>query len=126
MATKTLPLGQVGNIAAIFMNEWDKCKDEVRLSGKSLYSLLGIRKVAMEQFRQIQETAITLARNAGGTEMENGNIKVPDDKVAGVNQELNDLQNGDFTLEYTPIVIGDNDYLPIAFMDALYDFIELK
>lgn len=126
MATKTLPLGQMGNIATIFMNQWEQHKGEVRLSGKSLYSLLAIRKIATEQLQQLQETAFTLAKNAGGTEMQNGGIKVPDDKVDEVNRELNDLQNSDFTLEYTPIVIGDNDNLPIAFMEALYEFIELK
>lgn len=126
MAKKTVQLGMMAALAQVFMEHWEEEKGNIKLNGKSMYALIGLRNIAQQQYRQIQESALALARAAGGEEQPNGAVKVPDDKVDEVNNELNDIQNGDFELEYTPIIIGDNDSLPLVFMDALYDYIELK
>ncbi len=39
---------------------------------------------------------------------------------------MNDLQNQDYELSYSAINLRDDDNLPVAFMDILFDFIEMK
>lgn len=126
MAIITMKLGETSQIAQAFMENWDKEKDNVKLSARAMYSMLGIRNKCIDNFRTIQETAIQVAKAHGGVDQPGGGVKVPDEEIDAVNEELNELQSQDYELEYTPIRLNDNDVMPLAFMDILYTFIEME
>lgn len=123
---KTLKLGAMSQIAQVFMANWEKEKDNIKLSAKGLYALLGIRNACVEQYKKIQETALQTAKTLGGEEQGDGSVKIPDDKLDEFNRQMNDLQNQDYELSYSAINLRDDDNLPVAFMDILFDFIEMK
>lgn len=126
MAIVTMKLGETSQIAQAFMESWDQEKDKVKLSARAMYAMLGIRNKCLDNFRTIQETAIQVAKTHGAVEQPDGSVKVPEEEIDAVNEELNELQSQDYELEYTPIRLGDNDVMPLAFMDILYTFIEME
>lgn len=123
---KKLTLGDVAMLAQFLLGNWEQQKTEIKLNGKAVYALIKLKNNLMSEFRKIQEASRTVVLSHGGVEQEDGNIKVPDNEIGAANMELSELQKEEITLEYTPIQMGENDSLPLDFMDALFEFIEMK
>lgn len=126
MAEKKITVGEVAALAQFLIGNWDDHKNEIKLSGRSVYALIGLKNSLMSEFRKLQEATRTVVLAHGGVEQDDGNIKVPDAEIGATNMELAEMHREETTLTFTPIIVTDNDSLPLDFMDALFNFIELK
>lgn len=125
MATREMTLGEASVNGQFLMNSWNDLKADIKLKATNMYALITIRKVMQEKAQVIQEAVLEFARSAGGIE-EDGGVRIPDDKVDEVNEQLRELQKQTFNIEYKPITIGSEESLPIDLMDILYDFIVIS
>ena len=57
--------------------------------------------------------------------MQNGGIKIPDEKIDEVNTALEELSKETIEIEYTPIQITGEDKIPVAIMEPLMEFIDI-
>ena len=89
-------------------------------------NIIKLKKELERQGAVIQETVATLAEQSGGERQQNGSYKIPEDKIASLNAQLDDFGKEEIEIEYTPIRIKESDNVPPTLMDALFDFIELE
>lgn len=122
----TLTMGEARVMATDFLNNWESEKNKMQLSGPAMYNLIAVKKELEKHIVKIQETVSTLASAAGGELQDNGSYRIPEDKVEELNQKLAEFNSETLEIEYSPIKLRENDYLPPVFMDALFNFIELN
>jgi hypothetical protein len=74
---------------------------------------------------QIQDTITTLALANNGEFLESGAIKIPDDKLTEVNKKLFEFGQEEMEIEYTEIIIDEDDSIPPAILDIFFDFTKI-
>lgn len=124
--TKSISANDLQAIANIIVPTWEQDKNSVRISAISMYRLIALKKKIHEEALKLAEAVTAIAENMGGQRLENGAIKVPDDKIAEMNEELARLGDEKVELEYQPIVVKEGENLPISIMEALIDFVEIS
>lgn len=123
--TKTLKNGDIRQISFDLENQWDRLKSQIKVSGKTLYAIISIKKTLSEIGRTVAEAFFTVGQNAGGSDNGDGSMKIPDDKIDEVNTALTEIANTQTDIEYIPIILGENDSVPVEIMDLLFDFISI-
>lgn len=123
---KTTTFNEVGYIFNCLSQEWAGFVKEIHLSNKDLYNLIALKKTIEEKHQIIQETVATIMRSHGGEENERGILQVSEDKIDGVNAELTKLSKEEIEIEFTPVKLREQDSIPTALMDILYDFIVIE
>lgn len=123
---KKMTLGEVMAISQFLIANWDQQKSEIKLGGRAVYALIKLKNNLMDEFKKAQEATRTIVMAHGGVEQDDGSIKVPDNEIGPANAELNELQREEVKIDYIPIPLGESDSLPLDFMDALFEFIEMK
>lgn len=123
--TKTLKNGDIRQISFDLENQWDGLKSQIKVSGKTLYAIISIKKTLSEIGRTVAEAFFTVGQNAGGSDNGDGSMKIPDDKIDEVNTALTEIANTQTDIEYIPIILGENDSVPVEIMDLLFDFISI-
>lgn len=105
---------------------WGNDRNNIKVGVNSMYNIIKLKKELERQGVIIQETVATLAEQSGGEKQQNGSYKIPEDKIAALNVQLDDFGKEEIEIEYTPIKIKESDNVPPTLMDALFDFIELE
>lgn len=105
---------------------WGNDRNNIKVGVNSMYNIIKLKKELERQGVIIQETVATLAEQSGGERQQNGSYKIPEDKIASLNVQLDDFGKEEIEIEYTPIKIKESDSVPPTLMDALFDFIELE
>lgn len=123
--TKTLKNGDIRQISFDLENQWEGLKSQIKVSGKTLYAIISIKKTLSEIGRTVAEAFFTVGQNAGGSDNGDGSMKIPDDKIDEVNTALTEIANTQTDIEYIPIILGENDSVPVEIMDLLFDFISI-
>lgn len=123
---KTFGTNKVQTMANELTKAWEEEKKEIKLSAKSLYHLIGLKKVLVDEANKITEMVRLIAEQAGATPNENGGLSIPEDKLDEVNQKLFDFAQETVDIEYDVITITEDDHVSAVMMDALFDFIEIQ
>lgn len=123
---KNFTTSQIREIGAILFTNWEKSKNEIKLSGKSLYALISLKKDLEQRLTIIEETVSTLALQFGAEQQEDGSLVIPQDRRAEAGQALMEMGNETLEVFYEEIVINDASVLPIDIYEALFDFIRLE
>lgn len=125
MATKTMKNGDIRQIAFDLSQRWESSKSNIKLSGKATYALIGLKRKLLSIGDEITEAFGTVGLALGGKVDEMGMLKIPDDKIDEANKQLTEIAVQTQEIEFTPIVLNEEDELPMELMDILYDFIEI-
>ena len=123
---KTTTFNEVEYIFNCLSQEWVGFVKEIHLSNKDLYNLIALKRAIEEKHQIIQETVATIMRSHGAEENEQGILKVGEDKINVVNAELTKLSKEEIEIEFTPVKLREQDSIPTALMDILYDFIVIE
>lgn len=122
---KTLTTNDLQVAANALFTAWEPNKNDISLQVIQMYNLIKLKKTLQEEATKLTETVTTLAEQAGGERLQNGGIKIPDEKIDEVNAALEELSKETIEIEYTPIQITGEDRIPVAIMEPLMEFIDI-
>lgn len=121
---KTLKVFELRLFADEFFSCWEKYKTSLKLGGKALYNLIGLKKELEKQLMQTQETIITMAEQYGGQPDGKGNYQIPTEHQAEAHKKMNEFAEQEIIVQYSPIVIKESDELNPELLDLLFNYIE--
>lgn len=125
---KEIKLGVLQEIYIKLFQDWDKIKDEIHLDPKNLYNLVGLKKTILSEMEKMQEAVNAFISTIDGVKLQDsGGFQIPPEKVPEVNQKLFEMNEQTIKITYTPIEIDNKTAkVPINFIEALFEFIEIK
>lgn len=125
---KEIKLGVLQEIYIKLFQDWDKIKDEIHLDPKNLYNLVGLKKTILSEMEKMQEAVNAFISTIDGVKLQDsGGFQIPPEKVPEVNQKLFEMNEQTIKITYTPIEIDNTTAkVPINFIEALFEFIEIK
>lgn len=126
MATLTMKNGDIRQISFELMSRWEAIRPQIKLSGKSTYALIALKRKLVEVGDSVTEAFMTVGQSLGGEIDNQGRMQIPPEKVEEANKSLSEIALETTEIEYTPIVVGEDESLPIDLMDLLFDFLEVK
>lgn len=126
MATISMKNGDIRQISFTLDTNWDQIKRGLSVSGKSLYSIIALKRKLAEMAGVITESFLVIGQNHGGQVQQDGSLKVPDDQIPEVNKLLTEVALETQEISYQPIVLKDSDDIPAELMELLFDFIEMR
>lgn len=126
MNTTTLASGELQQISVTLFQDWEKYKNEIRMTPTGLYKLLALKRNLEGHARTLQETVGMIAEECGGIPNENGGFTIPDDRKDELQKRLNEFAVQEVQVDYNPVLITDGDSLPLELMDILFAFLEVK
>lgn len=116
---------EVRKIFNELMENWETNKTQIKMSPKSLYNLVGLKKALETAFVQANETLILMLESNGATQNAQGGYQIPEEKREEVTKMMNELGETKVPIEYNEIKISTEDSIPVDILDALYDFIDM-
>ena len=96
------------------LDQWNDNINDVRLTMKSMYALLKLKKSIENEFNRVNDLIRIIAEKYGAT------------IIIEANKELDELGQTDIDFEYTPITVREEDNLPPKMFEAILDFVELE
>ena len=126
MATKSITLNQAKTISDILFANWENDKSSLKVSSITLFRLISLKNTLQNEMLKTQEALAAIAYNCGGEDQLDGTIKVPDERMPEANRALRELGDEVLDIEYSPIILREEDSIPVALMEALMEFIEIK
>lgn len=123
---KTLTTAEAREIGGNLFSNWESNKGDIKLSGKALFNLIGLKKVMQEKLTTIEETLGMIASQHGGEPQQNGAIVIPEDRRADAGKALMEFGNEQIEIQYNEIVLKEVDSLPVAILEAVYDFVKFE
>lgn len=125
MATISMKNGDIRQISFTLDSSWDSMKGSIRVSGKTLYSIIALKRKLSDMANVITESFIVVGQNHGGQPQQDGSLKIPDENIPEVNKLLTEIAVEEQTIDFKPIVLNENDDIPAGLMELLFDFIEM-
>lgn len=123
---KTLNTVMIREIGSNLFTNWEGCKNDIKLSGKSLFNLIGLKKTMQEKLTTVEETLAMIASQHGGEPQANGSIIIPEDQRAAAGKALSEFGEELIEIEYNEITLKDTDSLPVAILEAVYEFVRFE
>lgn len=123
---KSLTTAEIREIGGKLFSNWEGEKGEIKLTGKSLFNLIGLKKVMQEKLITIEETLGMIATQHGGEPQSNGSIIIPEDKRAEAGKVLTEFGSELVEIEYGEIILKETDSLPVGIFEAVYDFVRFE
>jgi hypothetical protein len=123
MQSKTFTTTALRRVGAMLASNWEAEKTNIRVTGKTLFALVGLKKVIIDQMTLIEETLATMAMQHGGEPQEDGSIRIPEEHRHAAFEELQRLGQEQVTIEARPIQIQENDFIPVAILESIFDFV---
>lgn len=123
---KSMKVFQFRVFADNFLSTWENDKKDMKLTGKALFNLIGLKKNVEAQLMKTQETLVTLAQQNHGEPDGRGNYNIPEEYRENMNKEMNDFAEQDIELEYEEIKLKDSDLISAEFLDYIYDFVKFE
>lgn len=125
MATLTMKNGDIRQISYTLDSEWESIKNQIKVSGKTLYAIIALKRELANLANVITESFIVIGQSHGGQPQPDGSLKIPDENIPEVNKLLTEVANETQSVEYRPIVLAETDDVPTDLMELLFDFIEM-
>lgn len=125
MATLTMKNGDIRQISYTLDSEWESIKNQIKVSGKTLYAIIALKRELANLANVITESFIVIGQSHGGQPQPDGSLKIPDENIPEVNKLLTEVANETQSVEYRPIVLTETDDVPTDLMELLFDFIEM-
>lgn len=126
METRTMKNGDIRQIAFTLEGHWEEYKLDIRVSGRTMYNLIALKRHFAERAVAITESFMVIGQSHGGEIQPDGSMKIPDENIEEVNKLLTEVALEEQEIQYKPIVLSDNDSLPADLMDLLFDFIVME
>lgn len=126
MATLMMKNGDIRAMGMELAATWQTARTNLKLSGKSTFALIGIKKQIEELTDKLNEAFLSVGLSHDGKVQEDGSIRVPPERIEEVNKKLTEIATEETMIDYTPIAIGDDDQMPTDLMDLFFNFIEMK
>lgn len=123
---KTMTVAELRNAYTQIFQKWEQEKNNIRIPAKSLYNLIAMKKKMETEFFSVNEAIATILLQEGCTDNGDGSFNIPEEKRVEVGKKMEDFSKETVEFEYTPIVVGEDDSLPPAIFEGLFDFIEMK
>lgn len=123
---KTLKIEEVRASAITILKNWEVNKNNIKLPIKSMYNLLKLKKTFETEVARVDDLIKIIMEKYGAVLQENGSFKVPEDKVAEVNKEMQELGETEVDIEYSPIQIADDSNIPSDIFEAILDFVDIE
>jgi len=123
---RTLKASMVRGIAGELNEFWEAHRKEIKLSGKNLYNLIGLKKLIVEKGSALQDTVIQHAEALGGEWTADGQMRIPPEHIEVMNEWIQEFMNEDIDIDYQEIVVTSEDAVPIPILEALYEFISVE
>lgn len=120
---KEFTINTIEGIYTHLIPKWNENLGAIKLKSRALYNLIGLKKTIEERHAQTQEAVVAIMKRFGAEQIENGGLKVPEDKIADTNAELMKLSEEKIKIEFSEIKVGEDDELPPELMEILFDFI---
>lgn len=124
--TKELKGEQIRELGFMFQKVWEKEKKDVKLSPKTLYNVLKLKKEIDKHCASIEDAMVLILEQENCENQGNGRYNIPEEKRDIVGDKFDELADQILEIEYSPLVITDDDVLPTSIFEALFDFIEIK
>lgn len=125
MATLNMKNGDIRQISYTLDSEWESIKNQIKVSGKTLYAIIALKRELANLANVITESFIVIGQSHGGQPQPDGSLKIPDENIPEVNKLLTEVANETQSVEYRPIVLAETDDVPTDLMELLFDFIEM-
>ena len=116
---------EIRNIGTQIISVWDTEKVNIKLNGKNLYNLIGLKKLIEQKIASIEETVMIIAQQYGAETQENGTLVIPQENRAIASEKLQEFGAEIVSLEYEEIFMTQDTSLPIAILEPLFDFITI-
>lgn len=126
MATKSITLNQARAIGDTLFANWESDKASLKVSSITLFRLISLKNTLQTKMAETQEAIAAIAYNCGGEDQPDGTIKVPEERMPEANRALRELGEEVLEIEYSPIILREEDSIPVSLMEALMEFIEIK
>lgn len=123
---KTLTTGDIRVLGGELVKNWEEHKKEIKLPGKQLLALIGLKKQIESHLITVEETVMQLAMQFGAIPREDGSVVIPEEKRPEAFEALNDFGRETIEIESPEIVITKEDNLPISIIEPLFDFIQFQ
>ena len=121
--TKNMKMFVFRDFAEAFLTSWESEKKEMKLNGKALFNLVGLKKKIENQLMQIQDTILNLVEQHHGIPDGKGNYTIPEEERAVVGEAMNELSGQEVEIDYEPIKIHESDVVSPSFLDIIFDFV---
>lgn len=109
-----------------FLSTWENDKKDMKLTGRALFNLIGLKKNVEAQLVKTQETLVALAQQNHGEPDGKGNYNIPEDYRGQMNKDMNDFAEQEIEIEYEEIKLKDSDVVSAEFLDSIYDFVKFE
>lgn len=109
-----------------FLSTWENDKKDMKLTGRALFNLIGLKKNVEAQLIKTQETLVALAQQNHGEPDGKGNYNIPEDCREQMNKDMNDFAEQEIEIEYEEIKLKDSDNISAEFLDSIYDFVKFE
>lgn len=123
---KTLTAAELRRIAGEILENWENHKTSIHLKPKDMYHLVGLKKTLEQHFFQVNDALILMLESHGATPNANGGYVIPPENREEVQKLMNELGAETIDIEYTPIVLREEDHIDVEILDAFYEFIEFQ
>jgi hypothetical protein len=123
---KSLTTGELRVIGADLLKGWEASKNEIKLSGKNLHSLIALKKIIERELTIIEETVMGLAVQYDAVPNPDGSATIPEPRRKEAFEALNEFAKETIDIEYKEVVIGEDDNVPIDILEALFEFIRFE
>ena len=125
--TKEYTMTKVRIIASEMLKAFEESKGSLKLKGKALYNLIGLKKEFEKILEQIQETLVEIAKAHGGTPSEDGKgYSIPEDQQEIVNKKIIEFSEEIITIQYDEIFLSTEDEISASLADAIFDFLKFE
>lgn len=123
MNKRNLKVAELRNLATMLLTEWANHKDSIRLTGKALYNLLGLKRTLERELEIIEETLRGLAVEHHAEPRQDGSLFIPEEYREEANKAFSDFGESDIEISYGEITLREQDNIPLPIFEALYDFV---
>lgn len=124
--TRTLSINELMFIGNTAIPAWEANKTEIKVKGRALFHLVGLKKEFERHLGTAQEAlAIIAEQNGGVLNPQIGGYEIPEENRETAGEAMREFSQGKVEVKFTPVVLGPEDEVPIAILDAFFDYIEI-
>ena len=115
---------QIRDFGNRLLSTWEEEKENISLSGRSLYNLISLKRKIEEEFHAVEE-ALVLMLKKHGAELDEatGALRVPPERQAEAQKALEPFGEETISIEYAEIKMQEDSQIPVKLLEVLFDFV---
>lgn len=123
---KTMTVNEVMGIMNILFPAWESRKGEIKIKGKPMFALVGIKKSLEKHAQASQEAFSAIAEQFGGIfNSQMGGYQIPEENQKEAQAAIAEIAKQEVEITYLPIILTGDEDVPVEIIDAIYDFVEI-